>query len=243
MRFDEFEELAWRFWEEIPGTYKSGVDGLVIERDALPHPTLPDIYTLGECATETYPSDFGGPDTIRSYVFLYYGSFWRLSRLDPDFDWEDELWETLTHELQHHLESLADEDALIAMDYAADENFKRFEGEPFDPYFYRSGERVDEGVWRVERDIFLERRYRDGSEPEREVEIVWHGDRYRVERPATLGDVCFIRIEEGLDTGAGGEVTLVLTRDRGLGAALLGLFGGAPPRVIEAEARAVPATG
>ena len=197
MKFSEFEELAWRYWDEIPETYKEGVDGLVIERDALPHPTLPEIYTLGECVTEAYPSGFGGPDTIRSYVLLYYGSFWRLSRQSPDFDWEDELWETLTHELQHHLESLAEEDALIAMDYANDENFKRLDGEPFDPFFYRSGEEVAEGVWRVERDVFFEQRYPASREPGAEVEIVWHGEPYRLVRPAELGDICFITSRRG----------------------------------------------
>ena len=80
------------------------MDGLVIDRQARPHPRTRDIYTLGECVTEAYPSDFGGPDTVRSAVVLYYGSFLRLSRLDPAFDWSEEIWETLTHELRHHLE-------------------------------------------------------------------------------------------------------------------------------------------
>lgn len=52
MRFEEFERRAWRLWQEIPQEYREGVDGLVVERDALPHPTLPEIYTLGECMTE-----------------------------------------------------------------------------------------------------------------------------------------------------------------------------------------------
>jgi hypothetical protein len=114
VQFDEFEQRARDEWERIPAEYRQGVDGLVVERRAQPHPSLPDVYTLGECVTESYPSDFGGPDTIRSAVVLYYGSFFRLARLDEEFDWEHELWETLTHELQHHLESLASEDALAS---------------------------------------------------------------------------------------------------------------------------------
>ncbi|MGH7505187.1 MAG: metallopeptidase family protein [Longimicrobiales bacterium] len=108
MTFDVFERHARSEWDRIPDRYREGIDGLVVERDAKPHPDAPDVYTLGECVTEAYPSDFGGPDTIRSAVVLYYGSFLRLSRLDETFDWEEEVWETLTHELQHHLESLAD---------------------------------------------------------------------------------------------------------------------------------------
>jgi hypothetical protein len=129
VRFEAFEERAWEDWERIPEDYKHGVDGLLIERDAKPHPELRDIYTLGECTTEAYPSDFGGPDTIRSYVVLYYGSFLRLSRLDPDFDWEEEIWETLTHELRHHVESLAGEDALIQDDVEVSQHFPRREGD------------------------------------------------------------------------------------------------------------------
>src|SRR4029079_8025848 len=116
-------------------------------------------------------------------VVLYYGSFLRLSKQEPEFDWEEELWETLTHELQHHLESLADEAALVALDYAMDENFKRLEGEPFDPFFFRSGTRVADGVWRLERDVFLEREYRTVGDLGSAVEFTWHGERYRVPRP------------------------------------------------------------
>ena len=140
MRHREFEELAFAHWERIPEEYKQGIDGVRVLRRAKAHDELPDVYTLGECTTEAYPSEYGGPDTIRSAVVLYWGSFVALAELDPEFDWEDELWETLTHELRHHLESLASEDALEDVDYAADENFRRYEGEPFDPFFYRLGE-------------------------------------------------------------------------------------------------------
>ncbi|HEX7052204.1 MAG TPA: metallopeptidase family protein [Longimicrobiales bacterium] len=238
MRFDEFERRAWRDWREIPEMYKEGIDGLIVERGAQPHPTLPDIYTLGECITEAYPSEYGGPETIRSAVVLYYGSFRRLAALDPDFDWDEEIWETLTHELKHHLESLADEDALGALDYAVDENFKRLEGEPFDPLFYRSGELVAPGVWRVERDTFIEQAYPAEHPPGAHVEFGWHGEQYRVARPAVLGDICFLRIGEGLETGPGGEVYVVLVRRRGAWASLRAALGRERPEVVEAEGRA-----
>lgn len=241
MKFREFEVLARRYWREIPSEYKEGVDGLIVEAGAMPHPTLPEVYTLGECLTERYPSEWGGPDTIRSMVVLYHGSFENLARLDPDFDWEGELWETLTHELRHHLESLADEDALEAVDYAMDENFKRLEGEPFDPSFYRSGEEVARGVWKVERDVFIEVEYAGETGPGPDVEFRWHGGRYRVALPDEVGDVCFVWIEDGLDEPPpGGEVYVVVVRKRGLGETLRGLFGvGRPPEVFEADGVAV----
>jgi hypothetical protein len=49
-------------------------------------------------------------------VALYYGSFVAVGDGDPSFDWEDEAWETLTHELRHHVESLAGDASLIAQD-------------------------------------------------------------------------------------------------------------------------------
>lgn len=210
---------------------------MTVERRALPHPTLPDVYTLGECVTEAYPSDFEGPETIRSIVVLYWGSFRELARLDPGFDWEDELWDTLTHELRHHLEFLADEDALGAADYAADQIFRRARGETFDPWFYRAGEEPAPGVWHVEREFFLEVYYRDGEEPGPWIEFDWHGERFRVPSPARLGDVCFVQIDEGVETGPA-ALTLVLVRKRGWLATLGALIRRERPDIVEVSAEA-----
>lgn len=233
MRYETFVRRAEALWEEIPEPYREGVDGLVIERDAKGHPTLPDIYTLGECVTETWPSEFGGPDTIRSYVLLHHGSFRRLAKLDPAFDWEEELWETLTHELQHHLESLADEEALVGMDYATDEGFKRREGEPFDPSYYRSGEDLGEGWYRVEDELFLEVERQDPSV----VEVSVRGERYRVTLPADAGDIAFLDIVRGLPADL--AVTVVSLRPRRLGERLRAALRGRRPTVVDAEAEAV----
>lgn len=197
MTFDEFEALAAEQWERIPAEYRQGVDGIVVERGAVPHPTLPDIYTLGECLTESYPSDFGGPDTTRSVVVLHYGSFFRLSRHDDSFDWQAELWETLTHELQHHLESLATDDALGDMDYAADENYKRYHGDAFDTFFFRSGVPED-GWFRVEDEFFLEAPVPAPGAP---VHFVWDDVAYEVVAPHEPGDVTFLTVTDGVDAG------------------------------------------
>lgn len=234
MNFREFERTARAMWREIPAHFKEGVDGVVVKAAAQPHPTIKDIYTLGECATETYPSDWGGPETIRSVVVLYHGSFQRLSALDPDFDWEEELWETLTHELRHHLESLATEDALEGVDYAADENFKRLEGEPFDPWFYRSGERLADGVYKVEREIFVEVEELAPAGHSPWIDFPWRGELHRVPRPEEPADVYFLWVEEGLERGDQ-QVTVVLVRRVGLVESLRGLLGGREVRVSEAS--------
>ncbi len=213
MKFGQFEKAARRAFRKIPEEYTSGIDGLSIRREALPHPTFPDVYTLGMCSTESYPSDWQGPETTRSVVALHYGSFRELSRLDPDFDWEDELWETLAHELRHHLESLADRDDLGGVDYAMEESFKRGEGLDFDPCYYQAGEEVAPGVFRVETDFFVEQEWTE----ERlarvgEVRFRWRGEEYRIEAPDRLGDAHFVWIG-GVDAGPG-ELQLVLVRRR-----------------------------
>jgi hypothetical protein len=232
MTFEEFEQRAWEEWERIPQEYRSGVDGLVIERSALPHPSLPDIYTLGECRTESYPSDFGGPDTTRSVVVLHYGSFFRLSRLDRDFDWSGELWETLTHELQHHLESLAADDALGDMDYAADENYRRYQGEPFDPFFYRHG--LPEAGWRrVEDEYFLEL-----GEQESAIAFPWAGRHYVVDVPQDRGDVTFLTVTAGVEDAPAALHIVLVRPPGGWLATLRSLFRPQAAHVVEHEVEA-----
>ncbi|RMH19067.1 MAG: hypothetical protein D6701_05440, partial [Gemmatimonadetes bacterium] len=150
MTFESFERAARAAFDEIPPAYRKGVHGLVVRREACPHPRFPDVFTLGLCDTDAYPSDWGGPETIRSVVVLYWGSFRELARRDPGFDWEEQIWETLTHELRHHLESLADEDGLEDVDRAMEEDFKRSEGLDFDPYYYRLGDRIAPDTYAVE---------------------------------------------------------------------------------------------
>jgi len=217
MKFEHFERRAAELWREIPHAYRAGVDGLRVERTARAHPDLPDVYTMGECLTESYPSDFDGPETTRSLVVLYYGSFWRLSRQDDQFDWEQELWETLTHELQHHLESLASADALEDLDYAADENFKRLEGRAFDALFFRAGEPQKGGWYAVEGDRFRE--YPSGSAT---LEFEWASQRYRVAVPESTADVLYLEVEPTAALPPG--LVLVVSRQPGVLRVLRSLF-------------------
>jgi hypothetical protein len=234
--FEEFEHRAWEEWERIPAEYRAGIDGLRIERTARPHAGLPDVYTLGECVTESYPSEFGGPETTRSLVVLYYGSFFRLARQDDEFDWEVELWETLTHELQHHLESLARDDSLIDMDYAADENYRRYQGEPFDPLFFRHGV-PDAGGWlRVEDEFFLEQ----ARTPAPQATFVWHGRSYRVAVPADPADVLILTIVDGVPD-APGALHVVLVQRTGWLETLLRLLRPRAPGVVERDVHATAA--
>lgn len=239
MRFKEFERAAREAYQEIPEAYKEGIDGLVVSREAPPHPTIPDIYTLGECVTEDYASDWGGPETTRSQVVLYWGSFRNLSALDEAFDWEAELWETLTHELRHHLESLARESGLEGVDYAIDETFKRDEGEDFDPWYFQRGDVVAEGTYRVESSFYVERTFTEKEwRASSEVVFDWRGERWRFARPDELGDVHFVWVHGPPTEDETLEVVLV--RRRSWWEDARRLFGTSRPVVLESEADAEP---
>lgn len=223
MRFAEFERIARALWNEIPAEYKEGVAGLMVDESAVAHPKHPEVYTLGECLTEDYPTQYGGPETTRSAVVLYYGSFREIAKDDDAFDWEGEIHETVMHELQHHLESLADENSLEDVDYAVDENFKRLDGEGFDPLFYRAGEVVGPGVYRVEVDGFIEVTRADGEAFDFEFEH--NAVRYALTIPASDADVLFVYLEERADL-QDGDLGVVRVRKRGVLATLRSAFGG-----------------
>jgi len=210
-----------------------------VSRESVAHPTLPDIYTMGECVTEDYATDWSGPDTTRSVVVLYWGSFKSLAAKDADFDWEEELWETLTHELRHHLESLARSDALEGVDYAMDQLFNRSEGLDFDPWYYQHGDDLTGGVFRVERNWYLEQAWRmEDFEAASFLAFEWRGASYRVPRPEELGDIHYVWVE-GVETGED-TLELVLVRRRTWWEDAKRLLGTYRPRVLESEARAEP---
>ena len=94
--------------------------------EALPHPTFADVFTLGQCITEAYPSDWSGPETLRSVVVLFHGSFEALadpailastgrgSSGKPSHMSCGTIWR-----------AWPDEDALEGVDYAMEEAFQR----------------------------------------------------------------------------------------------------------------------
>jgi len=124
---DDFRSLVRRLSAEVPAEFLDGVSEITVSPRAVPHPTRAGIFTLGHCIP-FHAGETGAIDEIQSRVVLYHGSFRALAELDPGFDWRSEAWETLTHELRHHLEWRAREGALEAFDEAAEENFARTDG-------------------------------------------------------------------------------------------------------------------
>ena len=180
---ERFRERAAEMWERIPPAYRAGVEALVVEEEPARHPEMPGIFTLGECLSDHWPSAYSeeGGD-VRSRVVLYYGSFRELSERDPAFAWEEEIWETLLHELLHHREFAAAEDGLEVYDAAMDANFRRRAGEDFEPDFYRWVPADADGVVRLESETFLETVLAPGG---RRAGFRWRDRDWEVRVPAT----------------------------------------------------------
>lgn len=210
MRCADFEILVRRLAADIPSHFFDGIAEVVVSRRAVPHPTRGETYTLGECIP--LPIGDSGTDGVQSRIVLYHGSFRALARLSDDFDWRSEAWETLSHELRHHLEWKAGVPALEAFDRAVEENFARQDGDAFDPSFYLDGESPAPGIYRVEDDYFLDRVV---HEPPTDVEFVWHGRLYRITVPpeASLPSLLVV---DGVAEPPPGELVLVLRRKLGL---------------------------
>lgn len=235
MTFEEFERRARLVFARVPAEMRVGVDALVVERDAVPDPELADVWLLGECATGEWDAPLDLPDQLRSTVILHYGSFAALAELDPEFDWEYEIWETVVHEIRHHRESAAGDDALEEVDYAEAESFARREGRPFDPFFFRLGEPVGPGAWEVDGETYLERPITSAEwERVEEVEVPWDDVVLHVPREGELGDVQFVALEQRRPQDP--AVTVVLVRRRGAWESLRAVFRTDEVRVVEREA-------
>jgi len=227
MRLADFEAMVRRLSAEVPAHFFDGIAEVVVSPRAVPHPVRADIYTLGECV----PLDVGesGGD-VQSRIVLYHGSFAALARLEPGYNWRGEAWETLTHELRHHLEWRARAPDLESYDEAAEQNFARHDGEEFDPAFYLDGEPVAAGVYEVDDDYFIDRLVR---EVPRELSFQWHGTHYRAEVPAEATVPAFLTVD-GLDEPPPGDLVIALRRRP----RLLDLFRRAP--VFQATVAAHP---
>ncbi|MCI0545538.1 MAG: metallopeptidase family protein, partial [Actinobacteria bacterium] len=176
MRLSDFQTMVRRMAGEVPPEFLEGVAEVAVSPRTVPHPERAEIYTLGECIPMP-AADGGSAEGVQSRIVLYHGSFLALSRLQVGFDWREEAWETLTHELRHHLEWRARAPDLEAFDWAVEQNFARQEGEPFDPAFYLDGEPLERGIFRVNDDVFLERIV---SAPPPDVGLTWRGKDYRI---------------------------------------------------------------
>lgn len=211
MRLADFEILVRQLCGEVPSDFLDGVAEVVVSPRILPHPQRSEIFTLGECVP--LPVHLGsGVDGVQSRIVLYHGSFAALAQLQKDFDWRQEAWETLTHELRHHLEWRASAPDLEDFDWAVEHNFARQDGEPFDPIFYLSGELLGAGVYQIEEDVFIDRIVR--SLPDT-VSFTWGGRRYDISVPEGAELPCYLHVD-GVAHPPPGDLVVVLRRAPGV---------------------------
>ena len=211
MRLADFENMVRRLCDEVPADFFDGIAEVVVSPRVVPHPERADVFTLGECIP--LPLQVGsGVDGLQSQVVMYYGSFAALAGLEQGMDWRREAWETLTHELRHHLEWRAHAPDLEEFDWAVEHNFARHDGEPFDPTFFLSGASEGEDRYSVDDDVFIDRIV---SSIPQSIEFSWQGQEYRIEPPQDAELPCFL-VVEGVSDPPAGELVIVLRRRPGV---------------------------
>jgi hypothetical protein len=211
MRLPDFEAMIRQLCAEVPSDFLDGVAEVVVSSRIVPHPDRSEIFTLGECVP--LPVQLGsGVEGVQSRIVLYYGSFAALAQLQDRFDWRQEAWETLTHELRHHLEWRARAPDLEDFDWAVEHNFARHDGEPFDPTFFLSGELLSDGMYRIEDDVFIDRIVR--SLPDT-VSFEWAKQRYEIAVPDGAELPCYLQVDGVADPPAG-DLVVVLRRNPGV---------------------------
>lgn len=125
MTFREFRALVEEMVAEIPAEFMRGLQGVHVLEEERVEEGFEGVVRMGEYL-DPGPGDFlGAGEGIGRHVALYYGSFRAIAASEPAFDWEEEAWETLTHELRHHVESLAGEDLLVQDDVERAKEFPR----------------------------------------------------------------------------------------------------------------------
>jgi hypothetical protein len=150
-----FERRAIELWTAIPARFREGVTAFVVEPGAYRKEEFEEGWCYGTCEPDEAVMAIPGAP-VSSIVRVWYGSFVRIAEDDDDFDWEEELAETVRHELQHHLEWRAGEDHLGDEDDLQDENERRLTGAAFRPWFHRGGIPLGKGAWLADDTLFVE---------------------------------------------------------------------------------------
>jgi hypothetical protein len=211
MRLADFEDMVRRLCEEVPADFFDGIAEVVVSPRVVADPKRPDVFTLGECIP--LPVQVGsGVEGLQSQVVMYHGSFAALAGQQQGMDWRHEAWETLTHELRHHLEWRAHAPDLENFDWAVEHNFARHDGEPFDPTFFLSGNPESSDRYSVDDDVFIDHIV---SSVPISVDFSWQKKVYRVKVPRDAELPCFL-VVQGVTEPPPGELVIVLRRSPGV---------------------------
>ena len=113
LSFEQAGDLLDELAESFPEALFDGLNGGVnLQEDAVPDQEFPkgQVYILGEYCN----------DLLGRYINLYYGSFAAMAENEDwtEEDWKQELQQTLSHELTHHMEGRSGLHALDDKDEA-----------------------------------------------------------------------------------------------------------------------------
>lgn len=114
--FDQVGTLMDEIADSFPEAFYEALNGSVLLLpDVKLDPQAPDLYLMGAYCC----------DQLGRHIELYYGSFAELAKEEAwsEDEWRKELWDTLSHEFTHHLESLAGEWGLEEKDEAFMANY------------------------------------------------------------------------------------------------------------------------
>lgn len=123
MTYQEFQTTVTEMLDDIPEEFLDGLQGVHVFEHAKADEELRGVYRLGEYLHSGQPHFLAGGATLGRHIALYYGSFKRIA--GKGFDWEANIWDTLTHELRHHVETLAGDDSLVEEDRARMNRFRQ----------------------------------------------------------------------------------------------------------------------
>ncbi|MFV1959089.1 MAG: metallopeptidase family protein [Planctomycetota bacterium] len=188
MDFDAFSARARALAARQPEDVMEGIEAVEVLPEALPHPHVPGVYTLGTCEPSPLCEATGG-EPLRSTLRLYHGSFAALAAEDPAFDVEAELLRTLVHEIRHHLEDRAGAPDLRREDALLEVHARFRAGQDVPAGWYRCGVAIEPGLWAVDLDLFLElelRRKEWEALPGHRLCLCILGERFEVDVPEDL---------------------------------------------------------
>ena len=123
MNYQQFENCLQEMIEIIPEPYFKNLQGVHCFEERKGD-LQQGLVRMGEYLDPGFESFMDSRIHIGRHINIYYGSFLAVAQHNPRFDWEEQLWETLTHELQHHLESQANDQTLIEWDRQQLEKFR-----------------------------------------------------------------------------------------------------------------------
>lgn len=100
MDIDAFTERLDRMMDRVPPALLQDLDGgvSVSEDEHRRRGDPPGVYILGEYITDPH---------LGCLIVMYHGSFRRLFAGEAEAVWEKEMWDTLRHEIRHHVEGMA----------------------------------------------------------------------------------------------------------------------------------------